>query len=231
MSVKLTYYGHSTFVVDADGAKIVVDPFFAPNNPLAPAGASAETITADFMVLTHGHVDHMADAVSIAKRSGCLVISNFEIVTWMAEQGASNGHGMNTGGAYNFPFGRLKAVVALHSSTMPDGKSGGHPNGVLIQFNDGTDIYFAGDTALTYDMRLIGESGGVDVAVLPIGDNFTMGPEDAVLAAQFVKAKHVIPCHFNTFPPIRQNPDDFARKLADEGIECTVLAPGEEFEI
>lgn len=231
MGVKLTYYGHSTFVIDADGTKIVVDPFFAPNNPLAPAGATAETIEADFMLLTHGHGDHVADAVAIAKRTGCTIISNFEVVEWMAAQGAANGHGMNTGGAYNFPFGRLKSVVALHSSTMPDGSSGGHPNGAVINFNDGTDIYFAGDTALTYDMRLIGEAGGVDVAVLPIGDNFTMGPGDAVMAAAFVKAKRVIPCHFNTFPPIVQDPDDFARSLAEEGIECTVLEPGEEFEI
>lgn len=231
MTIKLTYYGHSTFVVETDGHKIVVDPFFAPNNPLSPASATAETIDADFIVLTHGHGDHVADAAAIAKRTGCTIISNFEVVTWMAAQGATNGHGMNTGGAYNFPFGRLKLVVALHSSTMPDGSSGGHPNGALIQFNDGTDIYFAGDTALTYDMRLIGESGGVDIAVLPIGDNFTMGPDDAVLAAQFVRAKQVIPCHFNTFPPIRQNPANFARKLADEGIECTVLEPGETFEL
>ncbi len=144
MSVQLTYYGHSTFVIVADGIKIVVDPFFAPNNPLAPADARAETIEADFMLLTHGHGDHVADALAIAKRTGCTVISNFEIVSWMAEQGAANGHGMNTGGAYNFPFGRLKSVVALHSSTMPDGSSGGHPNGAVINFNDGTGTSLPG---------------------------------------------------------------------------------------
>ncbi len=232
MSVKLTYYGHSTFVIDADGTKIVVDPFFAPNNPLAPAGATAETIEADFMLLTHGHGDHVADAVAIAKRTGCTVISNFEIVEWMAEQGVTNGHGMNTGGAYNFPFGRLKSVVALHSSTMPDGNSGGHPNGAIINFNDGTDIYFAGDTALTYDMRLIGEAGGV-VHGPAAGARRALPLDQGVVAvgAALRLAKRVIPCHFNTFPPIRQNPDEFASQLADEGVECTVMGPGDEFEI
>jgi L-ascorbate metabolism protein UlaG (beta-lactamase superfamily) len=138
-----------------------------------------------------------------------------------------NGHGMNTGGAYTFPFGRLKLTVALHSSTLPDGSSGAHPNGMLITFNDGHDVYIDGDTALTYDMQLIGERGGVDLAVLPIGDNFTMGPDDALLAAQFVKAKHVLPVHYNTFPPIRQDAAAFAERLRREAeIDCTVLAPG-----
>lgn len=231
MSIKLTYYGHSTFGIDADGTKIIVDPFLAPNNPLAPAGATAETVDADYMLLTHGHGDHVADAVAIARRTGCTVISNFEIGNWLMAQGVENVHQMHIGGGYNFPFGRVKLTIAHHGSQLPDGSDGGNPAGALFYFNDGSDIYFAGDTALTYDMRLIGEAGGVDVAVLPIGDNFTMGPDDAVVAAQFVKAKRVIPCHFNTFPPIQQDPDDFARKLADEGIECTVMASGDEYEI
>lgn len=231
MSIKLTYYGHSTFGIDADGTKIIVDPFLAPNNPLAPAGATAETVDADYMLLTHGHGDHVADAVAIARRTGCTVISNFEIGNWLMAQGVENVHQMHIGGGYNFPFGRVKLTIAHHGSQLPDGSDGGNPAGALFYFNDGSDIYFGGDTALTYDMRLIGEAGGVDVAVLPIGDNFTMGPDDAVVAAQFVKAKRVIPCHFNTFPPIQQDPDDFARKLADEGIECTVMASGDEYEI
>lgn len=231
MSTKLTYYGHSTFAVEADGTRIIVDPFLAPNNPLAPAGATADTIEADFMLLTHGHGDHVADAVAIAKRTGCTVISNFEIGNWLMAQGLENVHQMHIGGGYNFPFGRVKLTIAHHGSQLPDGSDGGNPAGALFHFNDGTDVYFAGDTALTYDMRLIGEAGGVDVAVLPIGDNFTMGPDDAVLSAQFVKAKRVIPCHFNTFPPIQQDPDAFARQLAEEGIECTVMQPGEAYEI
>src|SRR5690606_2389856 len=123
-----------------------------------------------------------------------------EVVTWLQNHGASNVHGMNTGGAYTFPFGRAKMTIAHNSSSMPDGSNGGNPCGLLIRFNDGTDVYFAGDTALTYDMKLIGEAGGVDLAFLPIGDNFTMGPEDAVIAAQWVQAKHVVPIHYDTFP-------------------------------
>lgn len=225
MSLQITYYGHSTLAIQTDEHTLVVDPFLKPHNPLAPV--TAHDLRADFILITHGHGDHIADAVALAQRTGALVISNYEIVTWLAGHGMDNGHGMNTGGAYTFPFGRLKLTVALHSSTLPDGSSGGHPNGMLITFNDGHDVYIAGDTALTYDMQLIGERGGVDLAVLPIGDNFTMGPDDALLAAQFVKAKHVLPVHYNTFPPIRQDAAAFAERLRREAeIDCTVLAPG-----
>lgn len=226
MALKITYYGHSTLVVETDEHKLVIDPFFAPNNPLAPI--SVDKVEADFILLTHGHNDHTADAAALAAATGALVIGNFEVVSWMQEHGATQGHGMNTGGAYTFPFGRLKLTIAHHSSTMPDGSNGGNPNGLLVTFNDGHDVYFAGDTALTYDMKLIGERGGVDLAVLPIGDNFTMGPDDAVLAAQFVAAKHVLPVHYNTFPPIRQDAQAFAEQLRRTvEIDCTVLAPGE----
>jgi len=226
MALRITYYGHSTLLLETDEHKIVVDPFFAPNNPLAPV--SVDQVEADFILLTHGHGDHTTDAAPLAERTGALVIGNFEVVSWMLEHGAKEGHGMNTGGAFTFPFGRVKLTIAHHSSTMPDGSSGGHPNGMLISFNDGHDVYLAGDTALTYDMKLIGEMGGVDLAVLPIGDNFTMGPDDAVMAAQFVKAKHVLPVHYNTFPPIRQDANAFAEKLRREAeIDCTVLGPGE----
>ncbi|MEX1019961.1 MAG: metal-dependent hydrolase [Litorilinea sp.] len=228
MSLKLTYYGHSTFALDADGTKLVIDPFLAPNNPLSPV--TAEEVEADFILISHGHGDHIADAVALAKRTGAQVISNFEIIGWLEQQGVENGHGMNTGGAFTFAFGRVKMVVAHHSSALPDGANGGNPMGIVIQFNDGHDLYFAGDTSLTYDMKLIGEAGGVDLALLPIGDNFTMGPDDAVRAAQFVQAKHVIPIHYNTFPPIRQDAAAFGEKLrAAAEIDCTVLAPGESF--
>jgi L-ascorbate metabolism protein UlaG (beta-lactamase superfamily) len=228
MALTFTYYGHSTFAVDADGVKLVVDPFFAPNNPASPA--SADEIEADFILVTHAHGDHTADLVALAKRTGASVIGNFEVTTWLQNKGVSNVHGMNTGGAFNFPFGRVKLTVALHSASFPDGAYGGNPNGMVVNFDDGHDVYFAGDTALTYDMRLIGEAGGVDLAVLPIGDYFTMGPDDAVLAAQFVKAKRVIPAHFNTFPVIEQDGAAFAEKLrAVAEIDGIVLKPGDTY--
>lgn len=228
MSITFKFHGHATFTVQTDAGTIVIDPFFSPNNPLAPE--TVDAIDADFILISHGHGDHIADAVPLAKRTGALIISNFEIVNWMAAQGAENGHGMNPGGAYTFPFGRVKCTIAHHSSALPDGSNGGNPMGFLINFNDGPDVYFAGDTALTYDMRLIGEAGGVDLALLPIGDNFTMGPDDAVRAAQFVEAKHVIPIHYNTFPPIQQDPQAFSDKLRSTAdIDCTILEPGAEF--
>lgn len=230
MTLTITYHGHSTLTLDADGVKLVVDPFFAPNNPAAKA--TVNQIDADYILLTHGHGDHVADAVALAKRTGALVISNFEVVSWMQAKGAPQGHGMNTGGAYSFPFGRVKLTVALHSSTMPDGSSGGDPNGILVTFNDGHDVYFAGDTALTYDMKLIGEGGGVDLAVLPIGDNFTMGPDDALRAVKMVKPRMTVPCHYNTWPPIAQDAEAWAKRVeAETDTKAYPLQPGQSLEI
>jgi len=226
MSLKVTYYGHSTLALEVDGTKLLVDPFFAPNNPLAPV--TADGISADYILQTHGHVDHIADTIPIAKRTGAQVICNFEINNWLQANGVSNIHPMHIGGAFNFPFGRVKMTIAHHGSGLPDGSYGGNPGGFLINFNEGFDLYISGDTALTYDMKLIGESGGVDLAILCAGDNFTMGPDDAIMAAQFVKAKHVIPVHYNTWPLIEIDPAAFAKKLARETeIDCTILQPGE----
>ena len=228
MAVTITYYGHSTFTFDVDGTKLVIDPFFAPNNSAAPV--KADEIEADYVLVSHGHFDHVADAASIAKRTGATVISNAEIVGWLQKQGVKKVHGMNTGGAFTFPFGRVQMTIAHHSSALPDGANGGNPCGLLFHFNDGSDVYFAGDTALTFDMKLIGEAGGVDLALLPIGDNFTMGPDDAVTASQFVKAKRVIPMHYDTFPVIKQDPRAFAETLRQAAeIDCKVLAPGEAY--
>ena len=228
MSIKLTYYGHSTFGIETEDAKLIIDPFFAPNNPAATV--KVDEVEADFILVTHGHGDHVADLVPLAKQTGAMVICNYEIANWLGNQGIENVHGMHIGGGYDFPFGRAKMTIAHHGSGLPDGSYGGNPAGFLLHLNEGADIYISGDTALTYDMRLIGEAGGVDLAILCIGDNFTMGPDDAVRAAQFVQAKHVIPCHYDTFPPIRQDADAFAEKLHDAAeIDCTVMAVGDEF--
>ncbi len=230
MALTLKYYGQSTFLIEADGIKLVIDPFLAPHNPMT--AVTAGEIEADYVLVSHGHWDHMSDAVALAKRTGATLISNFEIAEWMEEQGVEKTHGMSTGGAYTFPFGRVKLTIAHHGSVLPDGSNGGNPCGILFHFNDGNDVYFAGDTALTLDMKLIGEDGGVDLALLPIGDNYTMGPDDAIKAAQYVKAKRVIPIHYNTFPVIRQDAQAFAEtlRMATE-IDCKVLAPGEEFRL
>ena len=228
MSIKLTYYGHSTFGIETEDAKLIIDPFFAPNNPAATV--KVDEVEADFILVTHGHGDHVADLVPLAKQTGAMVICNYEIANWLGNQGVENVHPMHIGGGYDFPFGRAKMTIAHHGSGLPDGSYGGNPAGFLLHLNEGADIYISGDTALTYDMRLIGEAGGVDLAILCMGDNFTMGPDDAVRAAQFVQAKHVIPCHYDTFPPIRQDADAFAKKLYDAAeIDCTVMAVGDEF--
>ncbi len=227
MAVTITYYGHSTFTFDVDGTKLVIDPFFAPNNSAAPV--KADEIEADYVLVSHGHFDHVADAASIAKRTGATVISNAEIVGWLQKQGVKKVHGMNTGGAFTFPFGRVQMTIAHHSSALPDGANGGNPCGLLFHFNDGSDVYFAGDTALTFDMKLIGEAGGVDLALLPIGDNFTMGPDDAVTAAQFVKAKRD-PHALRHLPGHQAGSRAFAETLRQAAeIDCKVLAPGEAY--
>lgn len=225
MPITITWHGHNTFTLDISGQKVVVDPFFAGNNPVADV--SADEIDADFILQTHGHGDHIADTVALAKRTGALVIGNFEICNWIGAQGHDNTHALNTGGGRDFPFGHVLMTRAFHSSGLPDGTYGGDPGGYVITA-DGKKLYFAGDTALFSDMAIIGELG-LDLAVVPIGDNFTMGPDDAFRAVgEYLKPRVVIPCHYNTFALIEQDAAAWAERVRSEtGSEAVVLEVGD----
>ncbi len=227
MSTKFTWYGHATLGLETEGIKLLVDPFFS-GNPAAVVGA--DQIQADFILVSHGHNDHIGDTISIAKRTGATVVSNFEIANWVGEQGVET-HPQHIGGGHSYPFGYLKLTQAMHGSCLPDGSYGGNPAGFLLTTKDGKKIYLACDTGLFGDMRLIGDEG-IDLAVLPIGDNFTMGPEDALRAVKLIQPKHVIPVHYNTWELIAQDPNSWAQRVrAETGAEAHVLEPGETFSL
>ncbi len=171
MSLTLTWYGHATLGLETGGYRILVDPYF-DENPLATR--TADQMAADFILVTHGHNDHVGDTIAIARRTGALVISNYEVAEWLENKGVEKVHAQHLGGGYRHPFGYLKLTFALHGSSMPDGSYGGNPAGFLLTTLEGQKVYLAGDTGLFGDMRLIGEEG-IDLAVLPIGDNYTMG--------------------------------------------------------
>lgn len=227
--MKVTYYGHSCFLIEEAGAKILFDPFISPNE-LASGKVSAERVEADYILVTHGHEDHTADLVSIAERTGAKVVAAFEITTWLQGKGIENVHPMNLGGSVELPFGKVKYVAAVHSSVLPDGTYGGNPGGFVINFGD-LCIYNAGDTALTLDMQLIGRAFDVDHAFLPVGDNFTMGADDAVIAAQYVKCKSVIGMHYDTFPYIEIDKNEAKAKFEDAGANLTLMEIGETIEL
>lgn len=226
MSIKIIWYGHATLGLETGGYKLLIDPFFT-GNPAATVNAA--DVEADFILVSHGHGDHVGDTVAIAKRTGAMVISNFEICTWLESKGIKCTHGQHLGGGFKHPFGYLKLTIALHGSGLPDGSNGGNPAGFLLTTKDGKKIYLAGDTGLFYDMKLIGDEG-IDLAVLPIGDNFTMGPEDALRAVKLLQPKHVIPIHYNTFELIAQDSNSWATRVQKEsGAQVHVLKPGEAF--
>ncbi len=227
MATKLTWLGHGTWLIDTGEHRVLLDPFLN-DNPACPV--KAEEVECDFILVSHGHFDHVADAAAVAKRTGATVIAIFEICQWLQQQGVAEDKtwAMNLGGSCRQPFGQVKLTPALHSSTLPDGSSGGDPGGFLLTLADGK-VYFACDTALFSDMELIGRAG-LDLAVLPIGDNFTMGPEDALEAVKLLRPRRVIPAHYNTWPPIAQDALAWAQSVREQtGVDAVVLEPGEEF--
>ncbi len=225
MATKITWFGHAALGLETGGYRLLVDPFLSGN---PAASASPESVSADFVLITHGHGDHVGDAVQIAKRSNALVISNFEICNWIAKQGVKT-HAQHLGGGFRHPFGYLKLTLALHGSALPDGSYGGNPAGFLLTTLNGQKIYMAGDTGLFGDMRLIGEEG-IDLAVLPIGDNYTMGPADALRAVKLIAPQHVIPIHYDTFPLIAQDVQGWAQQVEQEtGSKVHILKPGESW--
>ena len=219
--MELAYLGHSAFKLSLDGHELLIDPFLSGN---PRSSAAPEDCSPSHILLSHAHGDHVGDTEAIARASGAMVVSSAEIAGYYAAKGL-RGHGMNIGGCFAFPFGRVRFTPAWHSSSFPDGTYGGMPMGIVLEVA-GLRLYHAGDTALFADMSLIGE-GGLDLALLPIGDNFTMGPEDALGAVRLLKPKRVIPIHYGTFPLIEQDPQVFKRLVeAQSDSECVILEPG-----
>ncbi|MFN7910927.1 MAG: metal-dependent hydrolase [Bacteroidota bacterium] len=226
--MNITYYGHSCFGVEINGKHLVFDPFITPNE--LAKNISLSSVKADYILISHGHEDHIADAEALAKLTGAKLICSWEINVWFASKGLTNIHPMNIGGKVKFDFGSVKAVAAVHSSGMPDGTYGGSPMGFVIESSEG-DFYYAGDTALTYDMKLIGDYRKIDFAFLPIGDNFTMGVDNAIIACEFIKCNKVIGMHYDTFGYIVINKEEALKKFERSGIELKLMEIGQTLTI
>ncbi|NWF90768.1 MAG: metal-dependent hydrolase [Ignavibacteriaceae bacterium] len=225
--MKLKYFSHSAFqIITEKTIKILIDPFL-DDNPTSPV--KSKDVEADYIILTHGHGDHLGDSFKIAKRCNPTFICVNELANYCASHGF-RAHNMHIGGSYQFDFGRVKFTIAHHGSKTPDNQYVGEPAGVIISIEN-KNIYHTGDTGLFYDMKLIGELNDIDFMLLPIGDNFTMGINDAVKAAEFVKPKVVIPMHYNTFPVINADPLEFKRLVESKNIHCKVLGFGEEISL
>ncbi len=222
---KITYLGHSAFLLETQKTNIVIDPFLS-DNPLAKA--KPEDIKVEYILLSHGHGDHLGNSIEIAKADDATIIAPFELANYCAGKGVQV-HPMYIGGSHEFPFGRVKLTIAHHGSSAPDGTYTGNPCGFLV-YADGKTFYHPGDTGLFYDMKLIGDMNKIDLAVLPIGDNFTMGIDDAVIATEFLKPKMVIPMHYNTFDVIKVDPKDFVNKVKNKGLDAMILAVGSSYQ-
>ncbi|HVO83024.1 MAG TPA: metal-dependent hydrolase [Syntrophobacteria bacterium] len=227
MSVKVTWYSHACILIRSGDVNLLVDPFLT-GNPLAPV--KADQVPADYIFVSHGHGDHVGDTIQIAKRTGATVISNFEVQNWLAGQGLQNLHPQHIGGGFNYPWGRVKLTIAHHGSMLPDGSYGGNPCGFLF-YVGGKKIYHACDTGLFYDMKLIGEEG-IDLAILPIGDNFTMGPDDSLRAVKLIQPQQVVPIHYDTFDVIKQDPAAWKKRVEQEtSTLVALLKPGGHVEL
>ncbi len=226
--MKYTYYGHSCFAVEIKGKRILFDPFITYNE-LAKS-VDVNSIAADYIFVSHGHDDHVADLVNLAKRTNAIVVGSYELVTWAGRQGIQKTHPMNTGGKWQFEFGTVKCVVAHHSSGLPDGSYGGNPLGFIFTTEEG-NFYYSGDTALTFDMELIPRFAKLDFAVLPIGDNFTMGIEDAIIAAEFIECRRIIGVHYDTFGYIKIDAAKATKAFADAGLELLLPAINSSVEL
>jgi L-ascorbate metabolism protein UlaG (beta-lactamase superfamily) len=225
--MKVTYYGQSTIEIEANGKKLLFDPFIT-HNELAKH-IDIASLKPDYILVSHGHGDHVADLITVQKQSGAKVICIAEIAGWLGKQGIDNVHGMNIGGGFNFDFGRVKMVNAIHSSALPDGSNGGNPAGFVI-YSEGKAIYFAGDTALTYDMKLL-EDENLNWAFLPLGDNYTMGADDAIKASAFINCKNIIGIHYDSFPVIKIDKEEVAEKFLKAGLNLKLPAIGDTLEL
>ncbi len=221
--MKLTYYGHSCFEVEVAGKRLLFDPFITPN-PLA-AKIDLSTIKPDYIFLSHGHFDHVADVEVIARQSEAVVVGCFEVVQWFQKKGLEKTFAMNVGGSCNFEFGRVTVTNAIHSSSMPDGSYGGQPGGFLIKTNEGS-FYYSGDTALTHDMKMIAAAEPLKFALLCIGDCFTMGINDAITAASWIGCKEIVGVHYDTFPPIKIDQAQARELFQNAGCKLHLMAIG-----